>query len=159
MAEPVAVAYVMPWWMQWGQAVGVAAISGLGAWIAYKQVRIASAKLNLDLYDRRFKVFEAARGFVGKFLIDGAFTPEEITKFSAGVSDAVFLFDGEVKSYLDGLREKAFALRKMNRQAKVATDENIEKIVDDMAKIEDEMLEEIPRLIEVFKPYLKLGNI
>jgi hypothetical protein len=26
-----------------------------------KQVRITTAKLNLDLYDRRFKVFEAAR--------------------------------------------------------------------------------------------------
>jgi len=34
----------------------VIAISGLGAWIAFKQVKIATAKLNLDLYDRRFKI-------------------------------------------------------------------------------------------------------
>jgi len=151
--------YYLPWWMQWAQAVALIIISFVGSWIAYKQVRIAAAKLNLDLYDRRFKVFEAARHFIGKFLIEGAFTPEEITRFSSGVADAVFLFDSEVKTYLDSLREKAFVYRKKDRQSKTASEDKLGDLVDDLAKIEDEITDELPRLIEVFKPYLKLGNI
>jgi hypothetical protein len=151
--------YYLPGWMQWAQAIALIVISCLGSWIAFKQVRIAAAKLNLDLYDRRFRVFEAARHFVGRFLIEGGFTPEDITKFSSGVADAIFLFDGEVKNYLDGLREKAFVYRKKDRQSKTASDDKIEEIVDDLAKMEDELTDEFPRLIEVFKPYLKLGNI
>ena len=122
-------------------------------------MRIGTAKLNLDLYDRRFKVFEATRALLGRFLIEGTFTPEEITKFSAATSEAVFLFEADVPNYLNALREKAFAHRKMNRQTKTAPDDKIEQIADEMAEIEDQMSEEIPRLISVFKPYLKLGNI
>jgi hypothetical protein len=151
--------YYLPWWTQWTQAIALIVISCLGSWIAFKQVRIAAAKLNLDLYDRRFKVFETARHFIGRFVIEGAFIPEDITKFSAGTADAVFLFDEEVKTYLDALREKAFVYRKKDRQSKNASDDKIGGIVDDMAKMEDELTDEIPRLIEVFKPYLKLGNI
>lgn len=159
MAEPASAAYVLPWWMQWGQVIGVAAISGLGAWIAYKQARIATAKLNLDLYDRRFKVFEAARAFLNGFLIQGKFTQEELTKFTTGTSEAIFLFDEKVPRYLDDLRRKAFTHRKMERQSQRAPDDKLGELVDRLAATEDEMSEEIPRMIEVFKPYLKLGNI
>jgi hypothetical protein len=159
MGEAATIAYVLPWWMQWGQVIGVAAISGLGAWIAYKQARIATAKLNLDLYDRRFKVFEAAKAFLSAFLTEGKFTPEELTKFTAGTSEAVFLFGEDVPRYLDNLRKKAFTHRKMERESKRAPDDKLGQLVDRLALMETEMSEEIPRMIQVFKPYLKLGNI
>jgi hypothetical protein len=159
MAEPANVAYVLPWWMQWGQVIGVAAISGLGAWIAYKQARIATAKLNLDLYDRRFKVFEAARAFLSVFLTEGKFTPEELTKFTAATSEAVFLFGEDVPRYLDNLRKNAFTHWNTERESKRAPDDKLGQLVDRLALMENEMSEEIPRMVEVFKPYLKLGNI
>jgi hypothetical protein len=70
--------YYLPWWMQWGQALGVIAISGLGAWIAFKQVKIATAKLNLDLYDRRFKAFEGARTLVTQVMREAHVGLEDI---------------------------------------------------------------------------------
>jgi hypothetical protein len=56
--------YYLPWWMQWAQAIALIVISCLGSWIAYKQARIAAAKLNFDLYQKRFDVFEGARRLV-----------------------------------------------------------------------------------------------
>ena len=41
------------------------AIAKKQAEIALTQSRIASARLNLDLYDRRYKVFEAGRDLLG----------------------------------------------------------------------------------------------
>jgi len=90
MAEPViTVAYTMPWWMQWAQAIALIVISCLGSWIAFKQARIAVAKLNLDLYDKRFKVFEAGRRFLGHFMVDGAVSVQDITELNVGTADAV----------------------------------------------------------------------
>jgi len=102
---------MLPLWVQWTQAVLLLVISCLGAWIAYKQVRIAEAKLNLDLFDKRFKVFEAARKLVRSFLQDGGVETEEILEFNGSVIDAVFLFDPNVETYLDSLRKNVLLMK------------------------------------------------
>jgi hypothetical protein len=85
--------YYLPWWMQWAQAIGIGIISAAGVFIAYKQSRIATAKLNLDLYDRRFRVYDAARALIGQFMTDDLplkFHPvairvsADVTPFGAG---------------------------------------------------------------------------
>jgi hypothetical protein len=86
-------ALMLPLWVQWPQAILILLISRLGSWIAYKQVRIATAKLNLDLYDRRFKVFEAARNVVAEILREGNYNIDNVNKFNLGVADAIFLFE------------------------------------------------------------------
>jgi hypothetical protein len=88
--------YYLPWWMQWAQAIALIVISCLGSWIAYKQVRIAAAKLNLDLYERRFEVYKVARGFLAHFMVNADFTGKEIGDFRVDVADAEFLFNDEV---------------------------------------------------------------
>src|SRR5713226_869539 len=112
MAEPIAV-YVLPWWMQWAQVIGVACISGLGAWIAYRQSRIATAKLNLDLYDRRFKVFEAARTCLVFALQKADVTQEVMNTFHLGVADAIFLFDKDIEDYLEKFRKQMTVFQMM----------------------------------------------
>jgi hypothetical protein len=67
--------------------------------IADAQKSIASAKLNLDLYDKRFNVFIAARRFLGEFEKQGGTSVEEIRAFSSGVAEGIFLFDNQVKEY------------------------------------------------------------
>jgi hypothetical protein len=96
---------MLPPWMQWIQACAVLFIAGVGTWIAFKQARIAAAKLNLDLYDRRFKVFDAARYLVGKVVTDACPGNDDFNVFNLGVADAVFLFDSDVTEYLDNLRK------------------------------------------------------
>lgn len=73
--------YVLPWWMQWAQAIALIIISGLGAWIAFKQVRIASAKLNLDLYEKRFSVFNATRNLLILVVQDGDVDAKTVITF------------------------------------------------------------------------------
>jgi hypothetical protein len=162
MPEPATtVAYVLPWWMQWAQATALIVISCLGSWIAFKQARIAAAKLNLDLYDKRFKVFEAGRHFLGQFLVHGTIRLQEITELSVGTADAVFLFGDEVVEYLDGLRKTGVSLNGKNTRLRNMGDNDPERnaVVDQIAALETQLSVEVPRITSLFKPYLKLGNI
>ena len=161
MAEPVSVAYVLPWWMQWGQAFGVAVISGLGAWIAYKQVKIATARLNLDLYQKRFAVFESARRLIVLTMQQGKVETKEVLMFNLCVADAQFLFEAEVEEYLDKLRKQATALYAKQQQlaAMVFEDARRNQLIEDVYSLEISLSKEHERMVQVFKPYLKLGNV
>lgn len=144
------------------QVFGVAGISGLGAWIAYRQSRIASAKLNLDLYDRRFKVFEAARTCLVFALQKATVTQEVMNAFHLGVADAVFLFDSDIEEYLEKFRKQMTLLQMINySMSNVGPDEHERRgqLADKLAAQVELVNKELPVLIEKFKPYLKLGNI
>jgi len=152
---------MLPLWIQWPQAILILAISLLGAWIAYKQVRIATAKLNLDLYDRRFKVFEAARNLVSQVMREAHVGLGNIGAFNLGVADATFLFESDVEDYLTALRKKAIALHTKAEQLRgmEGPSERRNALVDQIADLEMDFSIEYERMVEVFKPYLKLGNI
>ncbi|MBR1279865.1 hypothetical protein [Bradyrhizobium sp. AUGA SZCCT0283] len=153
--------YTLPWWMLWLQAIGVFALSLVGAWIAFKQVRIAAAKLNFDLYGKRFAIYEAARTYIGQFETEGQASLKEVVALRIASAESVFLFDASVKAYLDslgtlGVRHEA--LRKkldwpaLDDSARGAT-------ADELADIENKMTTENARLIATFKPYLSLTRI
>jgi hypothetical protein len=153
--------YYLPWWMQWAQATALIVISCLGSWIAFKQARIAAAKLNLDLYDKRFKVFDAARHFLGQFLVHGAVSVQDINEFSVGTADAVFLFDDEVAGHLDALRKMGVSLNARNKRLSGmdCDDPDRNAVIDQLAVAEQQMSDEFPRVTSLFKPYLKLGSV
>jgi len=155
------VAYALPWWMQWLQALGVAVISVAGVYIAYRQSRIAAAKLNLDLYDRRYRVFDAARQFANTALWStGEISQEALGAFHIGVVDAVFLFDKEMVAYLDQFGRKVFEMRQLKTQMERATlQEHRVKFGDELGSQGMAVAAELNVLVEKFKPFLKLGNI
>jgi hypothetical protein len=151
----------MPLWVQWTQAILILALSCLGAWIAYQQVKIGKAKLNLDLYDRRYKVFDAARLFADTARWSlGEISQEALNAFHIGVIDAVFLFDEEMVSYLDQFGRKVFEMRQLRVQMERASlQEQRVKFGNELGQQGMLVAAELNLLVEKFKPYLKLGNI
>ena len=65
--------------------------------IAAEQKRIAAAKLNLDLFDRRLKVFEATREFLRNSIPGG---PNGLFATIPSLSEASFLFGDEVVDFM-----------------------------------------------------------
>ena len=157
-------AYVLPWWMLWAQALALLVISVVGVWIAYKQSRIAAAKLNLDLYDRRFSVFEAARNLILSVLQNGVGFSKDINAFHLGIADAGFLLNDDIEKYLDQLSKKVWQLtilleKKTYLEQTNADDDARVKAADQMATAFTAIQSELPTLVAKFKPFLKLGNI
>ena len=48
----------LPLWVQVLQALLVPVIAAVGAWVALQQMYLARVKLQHDLYDRRYAVFQ-----------------------------------------------------------------------------------------------------
>jgi len=60
--------------------------------VAWLQWWIALNKLRLDLFDRRYKVYDATRTFLAAILREAKFTNSKLFEFYAGTSDAEFLW-------------------------------------------------------------------
>lgn len=82
------------------------------ACISYQQWRTNQRKLKLDLYDRRFRVYEAAKEVILDFPID--YDSKLLKKLYEGSVSADFLFGKEIPEYLATLYEKGFKLKNLN---------------------------------------------
>jgi hypothetical protein len=81
-----------------------ASVAGYFAWkqwrTAEKQSQIAEGKVLLDLFDKRHAVREELRAIVGRYR-GGRLTQLDCVKFKEVSSNAAFLFDTDVTSFLD----------------------------------------------------------
>jgi len=86
-------------------------IAVITAYVAYQQFRTNRNKLRLDLYDRRFALFDALAGLcasVGQSMKPGS---DELGRFLQVRHATQFLFDAETASYLETVRVKALRLQ------------------------------------------------
>src|SRR5262245_23476651 len=71
--------------------------------IALQQWIVARYKLRLDLFDRRYRIYEATRTFVS-LALNSAVTDSKVAEFKLATSDVDFLFRLEVGDYLKKIR-------------------------------------------------------
>ncbi len=96
-------------------------ISVLLTYIAYQNYRISKAgffvqkdKLRLDLFDRRYRVFEALRKLLSLFISNANFTRVELQTFVNDSSDAEFLFGKDIKDYVDEVKKRGLKLAQLH---------------------------------------------
>ena len=87
----------------------------VAAFIAWQQWALARGKLRLDLFDRRYKVYDATRTFLVEILTHAKFEDKHLWEFHAGTSDAEFLFGRDVVDYLKEIRERALDMKMHQR--------------------------------------------
>ena len=78
--------------------------------VAFQQWRVARNKLRLDLFEKRYKVYNAALEFLQMFFVSDSFTDAEYGRFVIGTSGAEFLFGNDVVQYLTRIREEVAML-------------------------------------------------
>jgi hypothetical protein len=104
-------ARVLEWlrisWVQILQALAVPMIAAVGAWVAIQQMRIARIKLQHDLYDRRYAVFQAVRRFLDEAVANSLVSSDTLRTFLVGTADAEFLFPDELAAYLVEMSRRA----------------------------------------------------
>ena len=78
-------------------AVTVAVLAGL---IAYRQWKVARYKLNLDLFERRWKIYAAAQKLIGTAAFKGAIEDKDLQAFLDETHGAEWLFDDRLGAWL-----------------------------------------------------------
>ena len=97
----------LPMWVQICQALAVPVIAAVGAWIALQQTHLARVKLQHDLYDRRYAVFNSARMLLEEVVTNKLASADTFNSFVIGTLNSPFLFDDELAAYLAELRKRA----------------------------------------------------
>jgi hypothetical protein len=142
------------------QALAVFAVSAVGACLAWQQVRIADAKLQHDLFDKRFQVFEATRRLLEIAITEKALSQEEERLFTLETGDALFLFDDDIAKYLreemighvDGLIAARSALKT------ALTEEQRTKFTNEQFEHLTWLGEQITGHVDKFRPFLTLDK-
>lgn len=92
-------------------SVLLALIALIGAWIAFQQMMIARARLNHDLFDRRFAVYIATRNHLKEMLRYTGGTQENAETWWAVACRAPFLFDKQLVDHIKEIGDRGSRMR------------------------------------------------
>ncbi|MCJ2113280.1 hypothetical protein MKK64_19060 [Methylobacterium sp. E-025] len=141
----------------WLQALTVPLLGLLAAWIAYQQWRTADRKVQLDLFDRRFAIYEAAREALAPVMREAGAETRDYFAFSSAIDKAPFLFGKEVLNQFEVTRQdinRLVMFTGMMRDGPPYEPKAIDGRHDYMIKI-GEFYTIMPPLIE---PYMQLTH-
>jgi hypothetical protein len=146
----------LPAWINYAQALVVPFVAIVGAGIAGGQLWLARRRMQLDLYDRRFKIFESARRLIVDIMREGRAEVEWIYRYHRETGDAIFLLESSAVSYIGELEKRAFRLRHLGVIA--ANDDHPQRdaAVDEEATLLGWFSDQFDVLVEKFKPSLRL---
>jgi hypothetical protein len=136
-------------------------IACIALYIAYQQHRIAKNKLKLDLYERRYKVYEDMRKFLIRFNNKPDFVYEELSEISHSLNESKFLFNIEVVEWISNIKIKAVDYGFLYAELeKVMTDDGeIVITTDDSIKYSKWFSNELDKIEDIFLPYLDFRRL
>ncbi len=149
-----------PHWTSYLSALLTPTVAVLGSVITYRQWRTAQNKLKLDLFDRRFSVYDAARNLLAAIMTSGKAKDEEVFKFLFATREAKWLLNIEVATYLEEqLYHKAIDLQTLQAElVSVPVGDERSTNVERQAEIKKWFAAQYIVLDEKFSPFLKLQH-
>jgi hypothetical protein len=82
-------------------------------------VSSASRGVNLELYDRRLPIYNAAMRLIANVVQKGTCTFEQLDQFLKDIKEARFLFNEDIETYLHKLHNEALAIHLGERKREV----------------------------------------
>jgi len=114
-------------WVDYISALLLPSIAIVAMLIAWLQWDTNKRRLRHELFDRRYRVFEAAQKFIVTALRDLTIEQKDLSVFYAEKLGATFIFDEEIDNYLNTMYKKATQLRVAN---KTDNDKELQKLSD-----------------------------
>jgi hypothetical protein len=123
------------------------------------QAELANVRLQHDLYDRRYKLYEFTKVFVLRISSNSEIDSDSIFQFTRDIGDAVFLLDATTAAYLEEIRKKAIRLQFVATIMDLpAYAEKREALVEEEGQIIMWFIDQFEVLVERFKPALALDQ-
>lgn len=131
--------------------------------ILYQQWKTNHYKYKLDLYDKRFKVYNALRKFLGLLLQKGIenVTQEEIREYNINIKESLFLFDKDIQDYLELINKKTIDFQHIH-QTLVSSKTSVEggkQALEIYESLSNWFLAQLDESRNKFLKYLKIEKI
>ncbi|MFZ2752356.1 MAG: hypothetical protein WAZ48_02810 [Lysobacteraceae bacterium] len=141
-------------------------IASIAVFIAWQQWKTNALKVKTDVYDRRFRVYDETVKLLNIIARDANISIEDISKFSAATSEAVFLFKEDIPSYIEMIRTRSISLYSANRQYNSHVQGNgqavgydhegvTNKIHEENVWLTDQLIKKV--VVQKFKTYLDIS--
>ena|ERR1700686_1273856 len=152
-----------PHWTAYVTALGTPIVALTAAFIAgllqWRQARIARNKLILDLFDRRFPLYQATQDLFGTIFVHGKATDEDFTKYLWSVRTARWLFDAKLAEYLKTIiGKKVEQLITLNSEFETLTSAERHKNLANQSELKKWFDREYEALDGRFRNFLQLRH-
>jgi len=154
----------LPYVVQLIQALGptlvAIAVGSVAAYIGRRQWQTASHRLRLDMFDRRYAIYNATKLLIDKITLNDQVSSSDYIEFRNNVRGAEFFFDGDTREFLQRLIDlswKAYMAR--SRQGRTTDDARYGKLLDEETQCLELVQAEGPNLERIFGRYLSLSKI
>ena len=127
------------------------------AYIAWQQHRTNKQKLKLDLFDRRFEVYEATKKYLAKIGAKDDVTRDDLVNFNIETNKSYFLFGNDIQEYLNELHSKGVILHSLNKKLrtdKLSQDER-EEVIEKEGKNFEWLTDQLTKSKDVFGKYMR----
>lgn len=142
-----------------GIAVLLAYIAVQNYLINKSNFRIYKDKFRLDLFDRRYKTFEAVQNFLKYVLSEGKPERGKIFQLKTESTDSEFLFGSEIKEYINETSTKGLKLILLHeRLERGGMDKSsIKNTAEEMEVLESWFGDQIMDSRKIFMKYLRIS--
>lgn len=134
-------------------------IAIIALYVAYAQWRTARNKLKLDLFDRRFVIYEAVRKIIGNILVRGNVDDKNLFEFLSGMHASKWLFDDSVAEYFEkGIYHKLVDLQTLEHELPGLTGVDRSDNIKKQAELKKWLSKQYDVIDRMLKRYLYLQH-
>jgi hypothetical protein len=131
-------------------------VAMLVAWIGYWQFTLAREQFRLDLFEKRFAIFQSARAFLQRISTNGTLERNDLFDYRRDTQDATFLFGQQVEDYLRSLADTALELKTTKEQFEpLPSGAERSELCEKETQLLRDLCDESIKLKDVFAPYLR----
>lgn len=136
-------------------------ITAFLAYIALQNYRVEKHKLRFELFEKRHRLYETVRELLKSAMIHGVPLRPDLHLFVANSSDVAFLFEKDVQSYVENLRDKALRAIHLQERLERGTDDTAERanIARELESLERWLHAGLTNTQELFGKYLNFKKI
>jgi hypothetical protein len=153
----------LPPWVAYLQALGLpifsAVLALVGGWIGWQNMQMSRVKLQHDLYERRFRIFDATRKLISEALAHNKADPASIREHAIHTADAEFLLDADMAAYLEKLRRFIDDLGNEMLWLEKSKGEERERLHMQHAEDYEWVRQQLAVLLDKFRPFLVLPKV
>jgi len=133
-------------------------VAAVAAYVAWQQLTTNRRKLRLDLFDRRYAVFEKIGDFIGSILTTGRVQQGKEIQFLVDTKAVSFLFGEDISEFVSEIYRKAVDLHALDAELEGATGEARSANIKAQREIKDWYSKALRELKARFSGYLKLEH-
>lgn len=128
-------------------------------WTGVQQHKLATEKFKLDMFEKRFAVYKGVQEFLTIILQEGKLDLNKLFEFRRKTQDSTFLFGNDIPRYIDYIDTKASDMQSAKEEYEhLPNGQERSELVNKKSLLYGELRNEIPRLKEVFSPYLRFDK-